>query len=177
MIELLSKLLDEKDPYPQVSASYLSDLAVAMGKRLGVSSSDLEALPFAARFYDIGKIYIGNPILQKKGPLSPSEWRAMKTHCRLGYQILKVGNLHQVANIIHHHHERWDGEGYPSAIGMDTIPMSSRIIAVLSAYRSMMSDRPWRKALGLRQTFENLRDGVGSQWDQAVVAALAAQLL
>lgn len=172
MVESLCAVLEEKDAYPQIPAREMSDLAAVLGKAMGAQPNDIEHLQLAARFCDVGKIGVPEGILVKNETLNAAEWRAMRNHPKLGFQILKSGNLHHVAEIVLYHHEHWDGSGYPSGLAGEKIPLLSRIVAVLHAFRSMMSDRPWRKALGLRKTLDELQAGSGTLWDPAIVTAL-----
>ncbi|MBU6430107.1 MAG: diguanylate cyclase, partial [Cyanobacteria bacterium REEB65] len=176
MVEMLCSVLEEKDRYPQVPASELADLAFELGRQLELPQHEISSLQLAVRFCDVGKIGVPETILLKAQPYTAADWRVMRTHCRLGFQILKTGNLHQVANIVLHHHERWDGTGYPSGLPAEKIPRAARIVSVLNAYRSMMSDRPWRPALGLGRTLQALHDGAGVIWDPEVVEAIAENL-
>jgi len=176
MVESLCAVLEEKDPYPQMPAREIADLAAVLGRALGAAQGDIENIQLAARFCDVGKIGVPEGVILKAEPLGAADWRAMRNHPKLGFQILKSGNLHHVAEIVLFHHERWDGKGYPSGLAGEAIPLSSRIVGVLHAFRSMMSDRPFRKSLGLRKTLEELEAGSGTVWDPRVVAALASFL-
>ncbi len=176
MVESLCAVLEEKDPYPQMPAREVADLAAVLGRTLGAQPNDIENLQLAARFCDVGKIGVPESIILKTEGLSSADWRAMRNHPKLGFQILKSGNLHHVAEIVLYHHERWDGSGYPSGLAGDAIPLLSRIVAVLHGFRSMMSDRPFRKSLGLRKTLEELQAGAGTTWDPQVVAKLTSFL-
>ncbi len=172
MVESLCAVLEEKDSYPQIPAREMADLAAVLGKAMEAQPNDFENLQLAARFCDVGKIGVPEGILVKDEPLIAADWRAIRNHPKLGFQILKSGNLHHVAEIVLYHHEHWDGSGYPSGLAGENIPPLSRIVAVLHAFRSMMSDRPWRKALGLRKTLDELEAGSGTLWDPTVVNAL-----
>ena len=134
----------------------------------------------AAKFYDVdalvcggdlmGKIVVPDSILKKPGKLTPEEYAIVKQHCYSGGQICKrVGFLMDAYPIVYHHHERWDGKGYPDGIKGDRIPLGARIVSVVDAYDAMTTDRPYRDALPLPEVWAVLRDGAGRQWDARIV--------
>jgi HD-GYP domain-containing protein (c-di-GMP phosphodiesterase class II) len=127
--------------------------------------------------HDIGKIGLPAGLLEKPGPLTLEERRRMEKHSEIGEHILaKVDDYAQIARVVRHHHERWDGEGYPDGRSGNDIPLISRIIAVADAYNAMTSDRPYRDAMPSRVARLRLAQGVESQFDTSVVAAFEAIL-
>ena len=133
----------------------------------------LRDLRFAAALHDIGKLAIPEAILNKPGPLDERERAEMERHTIVGEQILApVEFLADVAAIVRHEHERWDGKGYPDGLAGEAIPLASRIILACDAYHAMISDRPYRAALSHRDAVEQLLAGAGSQFDARVVEAL-----
>ena len=116
-------------------------------------------------------------ILNKPGPLDEAEWTVMRTHPEVGEQIVRpIQSLQAILPIVRHHHERWDGTGYPDRLGGRAIPVGARIVAVCDAYRAMTEDRPYREALGPDAARRELEEGSGTQFDPDCVAALLRAL-
>jgi putative two-component system response regulator len=123
-----------------------------------------------AALHDVGKIIVPDAILKKPGKLTPDEFVIVKQHCYSGGQICKrVPFLMDMYPIVYHHHERWDGQGYPDGLRGERIPQGARIVAVVDAYDSMTSDRPYRQAMSHQEAVEILMEGAGRQWDPTVV--------
>lgn len=143
IIECLITALEAKDPYTKGHSSRVADLAYSLGELLGLNGNMLEDLHLAAHLHDIGKIGIPDGVLNKVGPLTEEERRILQGHPVIGYQILaRSSRLNYLATIVLHHHERWDGRGYPAGLKGEDIPLSSRIIAVCDAIDAMTSVRP-----------------------------------
>jgi HD-GYP domain-containing protein (c-di-GMP phosphodiesterase class II) len=171
-VAALAEAVDAKDPYTRGHSERVTGLAIAVAKELGVAGGDLEALSSAAVLHDIGKIGVAEQILSKPGPLSDTEWEAMRAHPDLGAAIVgPVSALRQVVPLLKHHHERWDGTGYPAKLKGEEIPLGSRILALADAYEAMTSDRAYRKAMPPERAVEILKEGAGRQWDPGVVIA------
>ena len=118
----------------------------------------------------MGKIAVPDSILKKPGRLTPEEYAIVKQHCYSGGQICKrVGFLMDAYPIVYHHHERWDGTGYPDGLKDERVPIGARIVAVVDAYDAITTDRPYRDATSHEEAAEILRGGAGSQWDPTVV--------
>jgi HD-GYP domain-containing protein (c-di-GMP phosphodiesterase class II) len=123
--------------------------------------------------HDIGKVRVPEAILNKPGPLTEAEWAVMKTHPEVGEKILRpIKSLNAILPIVRHHHERWDGTGYPDRLVGRRIPLGARIVAVCDAYRAMTEDRPYRVALSHEEARQELETGAGSQFDSDCVEAL-----
>lgn len=153
----------------------VSGYALAIGKRLGLSQSDLRALALAAEMHDVGKISIPDSILAKPGPLSDEEFNVVKTHTERGHEIAhRVRTLEPLADVIRHHHERLDGRGYPDGLRGDEIPLFSRIIAVADTYDAMTSKRPYRDAMTHEVAMAELLRLRGIEFDPRCVDAFAA---
>ena len=153
----------------------VSGYALAIGQQLNLSQGDLRALVLAAEMHDVGKISIPNSLLAKPGPLTDEEFALIKTHTVRGHEIAsKVAALEKLAGVIRHHHERYDGTGYPDAVAGDSIPLLSRIITVADSYDAMTSPRPYRDALDHGDAMARLREGKGKQFDPACVSAFEA---
>ena len=162
--------LAEKSHETKEHASRLSDLSVAMGKKLNMAEHHISELKILAILHDIGKIGIPESILNKPSSLSQEEWEIMKKHPEIGYRIaLASGELEHVANYILYHHERWDGHGYPKGLKEEEIPLPSRIIAIVDTYDAMTSDRVYRKKLPHDVAIEELRKHANSQFDAQLV--------
>ena len=147
-------------------------MALDVGRELGLDSVALKRLELGALFHDIGKIGIASTILLKPGPLTQQERAVMETHPELGERILApIARLEAVRPIVRHCHERWDGKGYPDALGGGDIPIESRVIFVCDAFHAMTTDRPYRRAMSLEDACKELEGGAGSQFDPDVVAA------
>jgi HD-GYP domain-containing protein (c-di-GMP phosphodiesterase class II) len=148
-----------------------------LAEALGLSPSMTDTVVKAAILHDIGKIGTPDAILFKPGPLDECEWETMRMHADFGADILaELPALAPYAPIVRAHHERWDGNGYPNGLRGDQIPYEARVVAVADAFHAMISNRPYRAAIGQREAMEILRAGSGTQWDPTVTAAMIALL-
>ena len=169
--------LDARDRYTAGHSAAVAVYSRDIAARMGLSEAEQQAAHLAGLVHDIGKIGLPPGLLEKEGPLSLEERRAMQAHSEIGEGILsKVHNYRDIAIIVRHHHERVDGNGYPNGLKGDTIPQIARIIAVADAYNAMTSDRPYREAMPSRVARMRLAQAVGSQFDTSVVAAFEALL-
>lgn len=174
-ISSLLVALQERDGYTADHSEETVELAMAVGERLKMKSDDLATLADVALLHDIGKIGIPNEILNKTDGLDEHEWEFMKRHPEIGERIVApVPGFADVAKAIRHEHERWDGAGYPDGLVGEQIPLPSRIVLVCDAYHAMITDRPYRKAIGEVRAREELEAHSGSQFDPQVVDALLA---
>ena len=156
----LAKTVEAKDEYTQGHVERVSKLAIALGRKMGLSEEEMEALRYGGILHDIGKIGIPGSILNKPGPLSPEEWEVMKNHPVAGYNIclpLKK-NLGYALEVIRHHHEKLDGSGYPDGIKDEEISTAARIMAVVDIYDALVTDRPYRKGMPLDKAIEILNE-------------------
>ncbi|HWI51111.1 MAG TPA: HD-GYP domain-containing protein [Symbiobacteriaceae bacterium] len=173
LITTLAAVVDARDAYTFGHSAQVARYAVAMGKELGYAADDLERLRVGALLHDIGKVGVPEAILFKPGKLEPWEYQVMKQHAAIGYQIVgKIDRLQYVADIIHQHHEWFDGNGYPRGLGGEEILRDARIVGVADALESLMSDRPYRKGRSLGEAMAELRRFVGTQFDPDVLGAL-----
>jgi diguanylate cyclase (GGDEF)-like protein len=169
---VLMQLLTEREPSLHDHLCDVGVLASAIGRELGLNSEQLDELRRAAELHDLGKLAIPEPILNKPGPLSESEWLLMRQHTIIGERILNAAPaLRPVGRLIRATHERWDGGGYPDGLGGEEIPLGARVIAVCDAYDAMTSERPYDAARSSAEAIEELRRGAGSQFDPRVVDA------
>ncbi len=166
----LSDAIESRDPYTGDHCSRLAEYATLTATALGLAAKDVQSIRLGAALHDIGKITVPDHVLKKPDKLTPDEYAIIKQHCYSGGQICKrVPFLHVAYPIVYHHHERFDGRGYPDGLKGDRIPLGARIVTVVDAYDAMTSDRPYRKALPLAEAETILRDGTGTQWDPEIV--------
>jgi diguanylate cyclase (GGDEF)-like protein/putative nucleotidyltransferase with HDIG domain len=171
----LSNVIDLRDTFTRGHSEYVSRYAVMMGKQLGLSQARLELLYRAGMLHDIGKIGIPDSILYKPGPLSREEYELIKEHSQRGAEIIhKNLSLAELVPIIHHHHERMDGCGYPDGLVGEQIPLEARILCVADAIEAMASDRPYREAMTPQDILRELQENAGSQFDPQVVEAFCS---
>ena len=169
--------LDARDQYTAGHSAAVAIYARDIATRMDLPVDQQELAHLCGLVHDIGKIGLPPWLLEKNGPLTLEERRVMETHSAIGERILgKVDDYAEIAAIVRHHHERWDGEGYPDRIPSDEIPLLSRIICVADAYNAMTSDRPYRDAMPSRVARLRLAQAADSQFDTSVVAAFEAIL-
>jgi putative nucleotidyltransferase with HDIG domain len=169
----LSNALEAKDAVTSEHTEEVVRLAVAVAAELELELEAVRNVELGAVLHDIGKVRVPEAILNKPGPLTDEEWEVMRTHPEVGEQILRpIQSLQAILPIVRHHHERWDGTGYPDRLVGRAIPLGARIVAVCDAYRAMTEDRPYRKALAEAEARQELTDSVGSQFDGDCVEAL-----
>ncbi|MCY6484480.1 HD domain-containing protein [Clostridium aestuarii] len=170
VIECLVLALEAKDVYTSGHSTRVGDMSYKLAKAAGIKGRELEDIHIAGHLHDIGKIGIEDRILNKAGKLLPHEWEQIKMHPVIGYKILsKSKRLKKIAKIVVHHHERWDGKGYPAGIEQLQIPRGARIIAVCDSIDAMMSDRTYRKALSLEECKKEILINRGIQFDPFLV--------
>jgi putative nucleotidyltransferase with HDIG domain len=172
-MESLSATVDARDAYTAGHSRRVQQLALAIGRELGLSHAELDLLGQAALFHDIGKLAIPDAVLLKPASLSNDEWSLMQRHAEEGARIIdRLGFLDDAVPAIRHHHERWDGRGYPDGLAGEEIPLGARIIHVADALDSMLTNRIYRAARPAADALEELRRGGGSQFCPRCVAAL-----
>ena len=174
-IESLNATVEAKDPYTAGHSQRVQQVALALGEQLGFTPAQLDALRFGALFHDIGKIAVPDDLLTKPERLTYWEYARMKLHSAEGARIVgKFGRLRDAVPIIRHHHERWDGEGYPDGLAGDAIPLEAAVTALADAWDAMTTDRPYHRALTDEEAFAEVRNGRGAQFAPAVVDAFFA---
>jgi diguanylate cyclase (GGDEF)-like protein/putative nucleotidyltransferase with HDIG domain len=174
-MESLSATVDARDAYTAGHSRRVQQLALAIGRELELSHAELELLGYAALFHDIGKLGIPDAILLKPGNLNPAEWVVMASHAAEGASIInRLGFLSDAVPAIRHHHERFDGSGYPDRLAGDDIPLGARIIHVADAYDSMLTTRVYRPARPADAALTELRANAGTQFCPRCVGALDA---
>ncbi len=172
-MESLSATVDARDSYTAGHSRRVQQLALAIGRELGLSQAELDLLGHAALFHDIGKLAIPDAILLKPASLTPDEWALMQRHAEEGARIIdRLGFLNDAVPAIRHHHERFDGTGYPDRLGGEEIPLGARIIHVADALDSMLTTRIYRAARPAAEALAELRRAAGTQFCPRCVTAL-----
>ena len=169
-IRALAAAIDAKDPYTKGHSERVSKNAVALAQEMNLSDREIENIEYSALLHDIGKIGIEDSILGKNDKLTEQEFEKIKEHTVMGANIIEpVDFLKNSYEVIYHHHERYDGNGYPTGIKEEGIPIAARIIAVVDTYDAMGSDRPYRKKLSEDIIINELKKQSGKQFDPEVV--------
>ena len=167
----LARAIERRDPYSLGHAARVSVLAEIVAARLGWDEEEIEALRLGAALHDIGKLAVPEQVLRKPGPLDPDELAQVRSHPEHGARLVSlVRSLRVALPCVLHHHERWDGLGYPAGRKGETIPAAARVLAVADAFDAMTSDRPYRAALAPEEAIAELERGAGSQFDPEIVA-------
>lgn len=177
-VQSLAQVVDDRDPSTFHHSTRVARYAVAIAAELDLDEELIELIDQAASVHDLGKIGIPDRVLLKPSPLTSDEQLTMWLHTEIGARILRqFGLFRSGAEIVLHHHEAYDGSGYPAGLAGDAIPLGARVVAVADALDAMTSDRPYRDALALGEAIERFRAGAGRQWDPAVVGATLRLLL
>ena len=172
-VTALAAAIDARDHYTHEHSEEVVGLACDVARDLGLSAGEVERIRHGALLHDIGKVGIANEILLKQGPLDGAEWEEMRRHPEIGEGILRrVPELLDIAPLVRHEHERWDGGGYPDGLSARDIPVGSRIILACDAYNAMITRRPYREPMSDADATAELRRGSGTQFDPEVVDAL-----
>ena len=177
VIRTLAQALEARDHYTQGHSSRVSDAAVLLARELGLSREEQEIVRLGCLLHDVGKIHVPDAVLSKPGALDAQEFALMKKHPAIGEQICRpLVFARPCLSIIRHHHERWDGGGYPDGLKGEEISLHARIAAVADAWDAMTSDRPYRRALDTDTAVSRLRQGAGTQWDRHLVDVFIAMM-
>jgi HD-GYP domain-containing protein (c-di-GMP phosphodiesterase class II) len=172
-MEALVSALEARDPYTEAHAGRITELAMALSVAMQLSGEHRRAVKLGSILHDVGKIGIPDAILRKPGELTDEEWQVMRTHAIVGEKMLRgVDFLGPALPVIRHHHERWDGTGYPDGIRGGDIPIGARIVAVCDSFDAMTSDRPYRRAMPIQDAFGELLSCAGTQFDPKCAALL-----
>lgn len=176
--ESLSNIIDAKDHCTHNHSEEVAVMAQTIGQQMGVSAKQSDILHLAGHLHDIGKVGIQDSILKKRGPLTKSEFAIIKKHPVLGAEImapvLPFSGKNGIVQMIRHHHERYDGKGYPDGLKGKEIPLGARIIAVADSLSAMLQHRPYREAMTYEQALKEIADCTGTQFDPQVVDAFFA---
>lgn len=171
-VKVLAAAIDARDPFTLGHSTRIAAYSVKLGEKLGLSRNELDDLEIACLFHDIGKLKIPDSILVKRGPLEPSEYREVMRHPEYGAEILRRAySLHRYIPAVLHHHEWFNGRGYPYGLSGKEIPVLASIISIVDAYDAMTSTRPYRKALPWKEAIEELTYWAGKQFHPEFVKA------
>ena len=173
----LAKAVDARDTYTGSHSTRVAELSAWIAHRLGLDREHIELTRLAGSLHDLGKLAIPEEILRKPGPLTDPERLVLQRHPEIGHRMLENLGVDPVAEWVLHHHERWDGTGYPERLRGEEIPLGARIIFVADAYDAMTSDRAYRGRLTPREAIEELERCSGTQFDPEIVAAFARELV
>jgi len=177
VVGVLADAVEAKDPYTRGHSELVAHYARRTAEKLGLSEVDRSIVCFGGLLHDVGKIGVSDGVLNKPGKLMPEEWDLMRSHVRIGRDLLaRVPVLQHVADVVLHHHERFDGGGYPDGLGAEQISLASRIICVADAYCAMISKRSYKESMTAEDARAELMSCKGSHFDPAVVDAFLAIL-
>jgi len=177
MLDAMVTAVTNKDRYTRQHSEDVMEFSLMIAKELGIGQKERDTIAVAAILHDIGKIGVPDSILRKPGALSDDEFEAIKQHPQMGAIIVSaVPGLEETLDAIRHHHERWDGNGYPFGLTAEETPLIARLMAVADAFSAMTSDRPYRKGMPHSKAISILQDGAGTQWDAVCVDALLRAL-
>ncbi len=172
MTQTLANALDAKDAYTFGHSERVARVALELGKEMGLQGEELGQVYLAGLLHDVGKIGVKDTILQKRGSLTQEEQDQVRQHVMIGYWILaELKPIRHLLPGVLHHHERYDGTGYPAGLARDKIPLLVRILAVADSYDAMSHQRPDRESLPYHRVEETLIAGAGTQWDKDIVDA------
>ncbi|MGO8669904.1 MAG: diguanylate cyclase domain-containing protein [Capsulimonadaceae bacterium] len=172
MLDALVTAVDNKDRYTHRHSRGVLVFCMMLAAEIGFEPEEMRMLEAAALLHDVGKIGVPNNILRKPGRLTDEEFAAIKMHPGMGAILISsVPGLEKTLDAVRHHHERWDGRGYPSGLRATDIPLSARVMAVADAFSAMTTDRPYRKSMSNEEALRELESGAGQQWDPDCVAA------
>jgi len=172
----LARAVDARDVYTGSHSQRVAELAARTARRLGLPDEEVELTRLAASLHDLGKLAIPEEILRKPGPLTEPERIVLERHPQIGFRMLESLEVDPVADWVLHHHERWDGSGYPDGQAGERIPLGARIIFVADAYDAMISERVYRRRVSPEEAIAELDRCAGTQFDPQVVSALAEEL-
>jgi putative two-component system response regulator len=171
-IEALVSALEAKDRYTGGHSRRVTEIALALGNELGLSTKDMEDLRWGSLLHDVGKIAIDQLIQNKPGKLTREEYEHIMTHTHVGAQIVKPVVNEKISEMIEHHHDHYDGGGLHQVIAGNDIPLGARIIAIADAFDAMTSDRPYRSAMSIAEAIDEIKRYAGTQFDPNIVTAL-----
>lgn len=169
-VKALINTIEAKDPYTSGHAERVGDYAVAIAEEMVLKPGQIDTIKNAALLHDIGKIGVNDNVLNKKAKLTDEEFDIIKTHPSIGYDIIKdIGFLSNIMDIVKHHHEKWDGTGYPDGLKGDEIPLETTILTVADSFDAMVTDRPYRKALSVETALGEIVRCRGTQFNPDIV--------
>ena len=168
----LVKAVDDKDQYTRKHSEDVMVYCAMIAAELGLDRSTQQTAALGGLLHDVGKIKIADAVLGKPGRLADDEFATVKLHPEIGAEIVSsIKGLEGISDAVRYHHERWDGQGYPSGLAGEQIPLIARLIAVADAYSAMTTDRPYRQGMEIDEACSILKDGANTQWDEKCVSA------
>ena len=177
MLDALVTAVDNKDRYTSRHSEDVMDHCLLIARALGIDEKAQSTVAVAALLHDVGKIGVPDAILRKPAKLTDEEFTAVKQHPQMGaVMVASVAGLEETVDAVRHHHERWDGGGYPAGLAGEQIPLMARLMAVADAYSAMTTDRPYRQGMSRKQALSILTEGAGVQWDPDCVQAFRLAL-
>lgn len=177
ILESMADTVDLRDPYTGGHSRRVAEYSVGILQELPMRGPEADLITWAARVHDIGKIGTPDDVLKKPGPLRDEEWAIIEMHPVSGADLLiRYPDFSRGAEIVRHHHEAWDGTGYPDRLKGNLIPLGARIIAVADSFDAMTSDRPYRRGMPVERALSILREGRGRQWDAPIVDAFVRSI-
>ncbi len=176
VVTSLASAIDAKDKYTKDHSSSVSRYSVALARAINLPDKEIERIKLGALLHDIGKIGIPEDVLLKPSKLTDDEFKVIQQHPSIGVEKILEPNplLHDLIPIVKYHHEQWDGNGYPCRLKGEEIPLAARIVAIADTYHALISDRPYRKGLGVEKACQILEEGAGIQWDKELVRQFIA---
>ena len=170
VINIIITILDARDPYTYTHSERVAELSVRIAEDMGLLPDHIEKIHIAAHLHDVGKIGVPDTVLNKPGKLNDVDMIQIQSHSRIGYNILReLAPFQEISDIVLHHHERYDGRGYPDGIKGEDIPIESRIIAVADSFDAITSDRPYRNGLSYEVGFDEINKHNGDQFCPLIV--------
>ncbi len=171
-VAALATSIDAKDPYTKGHSERVNQYSLQMAREMRLPEDQVDMLRYMSLMHDIGKIGIRDNVLNKPGKLTDEEYEEIKKHPEVGYKIVsEIKFISKGADIVRHHHERYDGRGYPQGLAGENIPLGARIVAVADSYDAMTTERPYKQAMRREDAIEELKRCSGTQFDQQVVMA------
>jgi len=171
-LEALSQLVEASDPYTSGHSARVTEMAIKIAQEMGLRNRHLDTLRIAGPLHDVGKVGIPSSVLNKPAGLTQAEWVMVQAHPEVSAKVAQQVTAFEAAvPVIRHHHERWDGTGYPEGLKGEDIPLLARILAVADGFEAMISERPYRRARTEEEALAELEKGAGTQWDPEVVKA------
>jgi HD-GYP domain-containing protein (c-di-GMP phosphodiesterase class II) len=172
-VTALARTVELRDQYTGNHTQRVTDYALMLANALHFSPTEVQEIQIGSPLHDIGKIGIDDAILRKPGKLTAGEFEEMKSHTVKGAAVIEsIPDLAAIIPIVRHHHERWDGRGYPDGLGGNTIPRCARVVSLADAFDAMTSDRPYRSALPVDKAFDEVMENAGTHFDPECVEAL-----
>jgi len=175
VLDSMVTAVDNKDRYTRQHSENVTEYALWIAEELGLSDETMRIIHIGALLHDVGKIGVPDDILRKPGRLTNAEFDVMKRHPELGAMIVgAVAGMENVLDAVRHHHERWDGTGYPDGLKGNDIPLLARLMAVADAVSAMTTDRPYRQAFGWEKVLDEVTANSGTQFDPIMTDAFIA---